>query len=46
MLILLWFYETWGENMKMSDVADGLPYGKHRLEIKMMETHENDTKPF
>lgn len=46
MLILLWFYETWGENMKMSDVADGLPYGKHRLEIKVMETHENDTKPF
>ncbi|MGN0240342.1 MAG: type I phosphomannose isomerase catalytic subunit [Candidatus Weimeria sp.] len=41
-----WFDETWGENIRTDIIASGLVYGKHTLEIKIMEDHENDTKPF
>ena len=41
-----WFDETWGENIRTDIIASGLSFGRHTLEIKINETHENDTKPF
>lgn len=40
------FEETWGDSLHLDTVAEHLPYGKHRLEIELIETHEEDKVPF
>lgn len=40
------FEETWGDSLHLDTVAEHLPYGKHHLEIELIETHENDKVPF
>lgn len=40
------FEETWGDSLHLDTVAEHLPYGKHHLEIELIETHEEDKVPF
>jgi len=40
------FEETWGDSLHLDTVAEHLPYGKHHVEIELIETHENDKVPF
>lgn len=40
------FRETWGDCLYLDTVAEGLEYGKHTVEIKIIEAHENDAVPF
>lgn len=40
------FEETWGDNLALETIAEHLPYGKHHIEIELVETHEDDKVPF
>lgn len=40
------FEETWGDSLHLDTVAEHLPYGKHHIEIELIETHEDDKVPF
>ena len=40
------FEETWGDSLHLDTVAEHLPYGKHHVEIELIETHEDDKVPF
>lgn len=40
------FGETWGDSLHLDTVAEHLPYGKHHVEIELIETHEDDKVPF
>lgn len=40
------FEETWGDSLHLDTVAEHLPYGKHHVEIELIETHGNDKVPF
>lgn len=40
------FEETWGDSLHIDTVAEHLPCGKHRVEIEIIETHEEDKVPF
>lgn len=40
------FKETWGDNLALDTIAEHLPYGKHHIEIELIETHEDDKVPF
>lgn len=40
------FEETWGDNLALETIAEHLPYGKHHIEIELIETHEDDKVPF
>ena len=40
------FGETWGDNLALETIAEHLPYGKHHIEIELIETHEDDKVPF
>lgn len=40
------FGETWGDSLWLDTIAEHLPYGKHHVEIELVETHEDDKVPF
>lgn len=40
------FEESWGDNLQLDTIAEHLPYGKHYVEIELIETHEDDKVPF
>ncbi|MDE7476492.1 MAG: SGNH/GDSL hydrolase family protein [Lachnospiraceae bacterium] len=40
------FEETWGDSLHLDTIAEHLPYGKHHVEIELVETHEDDKVPF
>lgn len=40
------FEETWGDSLHLDTLAEHLPYGKHTVEIELIETHEDDKVPF
>lgn len=40
------FKETWGDILQLDTIAEHLPYGKHHVEIELVETHEDDKVPF
>lgn len=40
------FRETWGDSLHLDTIAEHLPYGKHHIEIELIETHEEDKVPF
>lgn len=40
------FEETWGDSIYIETAAEHLPYGKHHVDIELIETHENDKVPF
>lgn len=40
------FEETWGDSLHLDTLAEHLPYGKHSVEIELIETHEDDKVPF
>lgn len=40
------FEETWGDSLHLDTIAEHLPYGKHHVEIELIETHEDDKVPF
>lgn len=40
------FGETWGDMLCLDTVAEHLAYGKHHIEIELVETHEDDQVPF
>ncbi len=40
------FDETWGDCLYISTLAHHISEGRHRVEIRLTETHENDAVPF
>ena len=40
------FEETWGDSLHLDTIAEHLPYGKHHVEIELIETHQDDKVPF
>lgn len=40
------FDETWGDCLYISTVAHHIEAGRHKVEIRLVETHENDAVPF
>ena len=40
------FDETWGDCLYISTVANHIAKGKHKVEIRLTQTHENDAVPF
>ena len=40
------FEETWGDSLHLDTIAEHLPYGKHHVDIELIETHEDDKVPF
>ena len=40
------FDERWGDCLFITNIASHLPYGHHRLCIKLTETHTDDVTPF
>ena len=40
------FDETWGDSLHIDTVAHHIAPGKHKVEIRMTQTHENDAVPF
>lgn len=40
------FEETWGDSLHLDTVAEHLPYGKHHVDIELVETHADDKVPF
>lgn len=40
------FEETWGDSLHIDTVVEHLPYGKHSVEIEIIETQEDDKVPF
>lgn len=40
------FQETWGDCLYLETVAEGLENTIHTVEVKIVETHENDVVPF
>lgn len=40
------FEETWGDSLHLDTLAEHLPFGKHHVEIELIETHEDDKVPF
>ena len=40
------FKETWGDSIYIDTIAEHLPYGKHKVEIEIITTHEDDKVPF
>ena len=40
------FEETWGDSLCLDTIAEHLPYGKHHIEIELIETHADDKVPF
>lgn len=40
------FEETWGDSIYIDTIAEHLPYGKHKVEIEIVTTHEDDKVPF
>ena len=40
------FEETWGDSLHLDTIAEHLPYGRHHVDIELIETHEDDKVPF
>lgn len=40
------FDETWGDCLYIDTVAHHIASGKHKVEIRLIQTHENDAVPF
>ena len=40
------FDETWGDSLSIDTVAHHIAAGKHKVEIRLTQTHENDAVPF
>ena len=40
------YEETWGDSLHIDTVAEHLPCGKHKVEIEIITTHEDDKVPF
>lgn len=40
------FEETWGDCLYIQTVAHHMEKGRHQVEIRLQETHENDAVPF
>lgn len=40
------FDEDWGDKLELDTVTEHMPYGKHTVEISLIETHEDDAVPF
>jgi hypothetical protein len=40
------FEETWGDCLQLDTIAEHLPYGRHHVEIELIETHMDDKVPF
>lgn len=40
------FEETWGDCLYIETVAEGMPLGKHKIEIRITENHEDDKSDF
>lgn len=40
------FEETWGDCLYIETIAEHIPYGKHKIEIEIITTHEDDKVPF
>lgn len=39
------FEETWGDSLHLDTIAEHLPYGRHHVDIELIETHEDDKVP-
>ncbi len=40
------FKETWGDSLHIDTIAEHLPFGKHKVEVEIITTHEEDKVPF
>lgn len=40
------FEESWGDSLQLDTIAEHLPYGRHYVEIELIETHKDDKVPF
>ncbi len=40
------FDETWGDKLELTTVTEHMNFGKHKVEITLIETHEDDVVPF
>ena len=40
------FEETWGDSLYLETIAEHLEDTVHRVEIEVVEAHENDKVPF
>ncbi|MCD8347520.1 MAG: GDSL-type esterase/lipase family protein [Lachnospiraceae bacterium] len=40
------FDETWGDKLDLLTVTEHMPKGTHRVEVRLIETHEDDVVPF
>ncbi|MCD8073679.1 MAG: SGNH/GDSL hydrolase family protein [Lachnospiraceae bacterium] len=40
------FDETWGDKLDLLTVTEHMPEGTHRIEVRLIETHEDDAVPF
>lgn len=40
------FDEDWGDKLALDTVAEDLPAGRHRVTVRLAETHEKDALPF
>ncbi len=40
------FDEDWGDSLWLDTLAEHIPYGKHTVDIELVETHSDDKVPF
>ena len=40
------FEEDWGDSLHIDTLAHHMPAGRHKVEIRLTQTHENDAAPF
>lgn len=40
------FDEDWGDKLELDTITEHMPYAKHRVEIKIIETHPEDVTSF
>lgn len=40
------FDETWGDKLQLDTIAEHIKKGKHKVQITIIETHEDDQLPF
>ena len=40
------FKEDWGDCLYIDTVTRHMPYAKHKVEISIVEAHDNDVVPF